>query len=212
MHYSVTSDETFAAKVPHHIFNINVIITHLAISQVSLELGHGNPYYFILVPLISSMVIAYIYFHGKTVEKTKSWFVAANWQLAWRRSRRLLMAYVAAFAIILLFGLMGKLFGGGLMMNDFTDDGSSSSIVGKIGLYFGALIVFVTVLINFLQTGISVYDAGKGIIDPKIAKYLPRDENANEELGEGDDEVSHDGQKQMDKAPHSDDKGAGEQV
>lgn len=196
MHYSVTQEETHAAKNPHHIFNLNVIITHLAISQVSLELGHGNPYYFILVPLISSMVIAYLYFHGKTVAKTKSWFVAANWQLAWRRGRRLLIAYAAALAVILLFGLVGNL-SGGLMMNDFSDDGSSSSIIGKIGLYFGALIVFVTVLINFLQTGISVYDAGKGIIDPNIEKYMPRDENSNEELGEGDDEVSHEGQKQM---------------
>lgn len=196
MHYLVTPEETHAAKTPHHIFNLNVIISHLAVSQVSLELGHGNPYYFILVPLLSSMVIAYLYFHGKTIAKTSSWFVAAHWKLAWRRSRNLLIAYGAALAVILLFGLIGKL-SGGLMMNDFSDDGSSSSIVGKVGLYFGALIVFVTVLINFLQTGISVYDAGRGIIDPKIEKYLPRDENSNEELGEGDDEVAHAGQKQM---------------
>lgn len=209
MHYSVTPEETHAAKNPHHIFNVNVILTHLAISQVSLELGHGNPYYFILVPFISSMVIAYLYFHGKTVAKTQSWFVAANWTLAWRRGRRLLIAYVAALAVILLFGLVGKL-SGGLMMNDFSDDGSSSSIIGKIGLYFGALIVFVTVLLNFLQTGISVYDAGKGIIDPKIAKFLPRDEHSNEELGEGDDEVKHEGQKQM-TSPESSDK-SGEQA
>ncbi|MDX1796230.1 MAG: hypothetical protein R3219_05830 [Hydrogenovibrio sp.] len=197
MHYLVTKEEAHLAKNPHHIFNLNVIITHLAISQVSLELGHGNPYYFILVPLISSMVIAYLYFHGKTVAKRQSWFVTANWVLAWRRGRNLLIAYVVALIVILLFNLMGNLFGSGLMMNDFSDDGSSSSIVGKIGLYFGALIVFVTVLINFLQTGISVYDAGKGIIDPKIAKYFPRAEGANPELGEGSDEVSHDGQKQM---------------
>lgn len=205
MHYLVTKEEAHLAKNPHHIFNLNVIITHLAISQVSLELGHGNPYYFILVPLISTMVIAYLYFHGKTVAKTQSWFVTANWVLAWRRGRNLLISYGVALAVILLFNLMGNLFGSGLMMNDFTDDGASSSIVGKIGLYFGALIVFVTVLINFLQAGISVYDAGRGIIDPKIEKYLPRASDANPELGEGDDEVFHEGRKQMETSAKTSD-------
>jgi hypothetical protein len=58
-------------------------------------------------------------------------------------------------------------------------------------------VIFVAVLITFMQTGISVYDAGKGIIDPKIEKFLPRGDDANAELGEGDDEVRHEGQKHM---------------
>lgn len=190
MHYQVTEQDTRLAKNPHHIFNINVIVTHLAISQVSLEIGHGNPFYFILVPAISGIVIAYIYFHGKKVASEQSWFVGAHWKLAWRRGRNLLIAYAVAIVIMLLGALLGNLFGGGLMMNDFSTDGSSTSIVQKISMYFAALSVFVTILYNFLQTGISVYDAGKGIIDQKIEKFHPRDENANPELGLGDDEGS----------------------
>lgn len=185
MRYDVTPEDKDRAKNPHHIFNINIILTHLAISQVSLELGGGNPAWFLLVPIISSMFLAYIYFHGKKVAAESSWFVGAHWILAWRRGRNLLIAYGVAIVVIGLATLLGNLFGGGLMMNDFSEDGGSTSIIEKIGLFFGALVVFFTVLYNFLQTGISVYDAGKGIIDAKIEKFHPRDANSNPEIGEG---------------------------
>lgn len=189
MRYEVTAEDKDKAKNPHHIFNINVILTHLAISQVSLEIGHGNPFYFLLVPLISSLFLGYIYFHGKKVAANNSWFVGAHWMLAWKRGRNLLIAYGVSITVIVLATLLGNVFGGGLMMNDFSDDGSSSSIIEKIGLFFGALVVFFTVLYNFLQTGISVYDAGKGIIDPKIEKYHPRTAESNAVLGEGTDDA-----------------------
>lgn len=181
MQYQVTDSEKHLAKNPHHIFNVNVIVTHLAISQAALEMGHGNPYYFIFVPLISSMVIAYLYFHRKAVAKRGSWFVSAHWTLAWRRGRNLLISYLVAIAVIGLSGMLGDLVGGG-MMNDFSESDSSTSIIEKIGTFFGALVVFFTVLYNFLQTGISVYDAGKGIIDPKIERFSPRDTTSNLEI------------------------------
>lgn len=190
MRYEVTEQDTRLAKNPHHIFNINVIVTHLAISQVALEIGHGSPVGFLLIPAISGAVIAYLYFHGQKVAATQSWFVGAHWTLAWRRGRNLLIAYGVAIVVMTLAALLGDLFGGGLMMNDLSmdDENSSTSIIEKIGMFFGALVVFFTVLYNFLQTGISVYDAGKGIIDAKIEKFHPRDENANAELGEGESE------------------------
>ena len=192
MQYLVSDAEAKLAKNPHHIFNINIIVTHLAISQVSLEIGHGNPWYFLLVPAISSLVIAYLYFHGKQVAASQSWFVAAHWTLAWRRGRNLLIAYGIATIIMILGSVLGNLFGGGLMMNDFSSEGTSTSIIEKLSLFFAGLSVFVTVLYNFLQTGISVYDAGKGIIDPKIERFLPRDEQSNPELGISKDEVPSD--------------------
>lgn len=187
MRYQVTDQETRLAKTPHHIFNINVIVTHLAISQVALEIGHGSAVGFLLIPAISGAVIAYLYFHGQKMAATQSWFVGAHWTLAWRRGRNLLIAYGVAIVVMTLAAILGDLFGGGLMMNDLSmdEESSSTSIVEKIGMFFGALVVFFTVLYNFLQTGISVYDAGKGIIDPKIEAFHPRDENANIELGEG---------------------------
>jgi len=182
MHYNVTQQEISAAKLPHHIFNLNVILTHLAASQVVLEIGNGSALNFIMVPVISIMVLSYIYFQSKKLALEDSWFVAANWTLAWRRGRILIISYAIAITIIVVTTLLGSLLGGGMMMNDFSTDGSSTPIHEKITMFLSAVIVFFTLLVMFLQEGISVYDAGKGIIDPSITKYLPRDEHSNEEL------------------------------
>ncbi|KUJ71228.1 hypothetical protein [Thiomicrospira sp. WB1] len=197
MRYQVTKDEKFLAKNPHHIFNLNILITHLAISKVALELGGGNPFYFLMVPGISLLVIAYLYFHGQKVQTRGSWFVSAHWMLAWRRGRNLIISYAVAVVVLVLATILGNVFGGGLMMNDFSDSGSSTSIIQKIGMFFAGVVVFFTVLYNFLQTGISVYDAGKGIIDKKIERFLPRDANANVEIGEGDEPVKRDDEEQQ---------------
>lgn len=195
MHYQVTPEETHLAKNPHHIFNINIIITHLFISMIVLEIG--STAMLLAVPIISSLVITYIYRHRKEVRKRGSWFVSAHWELAWRRSRILLMSYAIAILMVAVYLLIDLVFPGGFSMNDFSDEGSQTNLGEIITVRFAAVVIFVAVLITFMQTGISVYDAGKGILDPKIEKFVPRDENANAELGEGDDEVHHDGQKQM---------------
>ena len=181
MKYTITRQEAYAAKVPHHIFNLNVLLTHLAISKIILELSHGNPAWFVLVPLISATIIYYIYRKSVSIGRDGSWFVAANWTLAWRRGRWILISYGIASVVILVSMLLGSL-SGGLMMNDFSDDGGSSSIVEKIGLFFAAVVVFVTILINFLVTGISVYEAGKGEIDKSVVKFQPRNEQSNPEI------------------------------
>lgn len=188
MHYQVTADETHKAKVPHHIFNLNIILTHLFISYTVFEIAHGQNWPFVLIILISLAVLSYIFMRGKKAAKTESWFVAAHWLLAWRRSRILIISYIIAFAIVGLYLLSNVLFPGGLSMNSFDAEGTSRNIGEVIAMRFAATVIFVAVLITFMQTGISVYDAGKGIIDAKIAKYLPRNESSNPELGLGNDE------------------------
>jgi len=181
MKYKITKEEAHIAKNPHHIFNLNVILVHLAASQIILEISGGNYFWFILIPVISTMIFTYIYKHGQQVAKTQTWFVAANWTLAWRRGRMMLIAYGVAIVVITVSYLIGSM-SGGMMMNDFSDDDSSSSIISTIGMFFGAVVVFFVMLLNFILTGISVYDASKGIIDEKISQFLPRDENSNEEI------------------------------
>lgn len=195
MHYQVTDHETHLAKNPHHIFNINIIITHLFISMIILEIG--STVTLLMIPFLSSVVLGYIYFHGKKVQQKESWFVSAHWALAWQRSKILLVSYGIALVMVLLYVLIDTLFPGGFSMNDFSAEGSQTNLGEIITIRFAALVIFLAVLITFLQTGISVYDAGKGIIDPKITKKLPRSAEANAELGEGDDEVHHKGQKQF---------------
>ena len=184
MHYKVTDQEVSAAKNPHHIFNLNVILTHLAISQAALEMGDGSPMNLMIIPIISLMVISYLYFTSKKLAQGDSWFVAAHWTLAWRRGRILALSYAAAGVVIAIVMGLGSLLGGGMMMNDLSVDGTSTPIHEKITMFLSAVIVFFTLLVMFLQEGISVYEAGKGIIDPSIEKHIPRDANSNEELGE----------------------------
>ncbi|MBD3754058.1 MAG: hypothetical protein IE937_00280 [Gammaproteobacteria bacterium] len=188
MHYQVTEDEKRRAKTPHHIFNINVIITHLFISMIVLEIGQTVE--LLLVPMISSLVIAYLYFKRKQVIANDTWFVASHWTMAWRRGRILLMSYGIAIAMVLIYTLIDAIFPGGFTMNDFSTEGTQTNLGEIITLRFAAVVIFVAVLITFMQTGISVYDAGNGISNPAIAKYLPRGENANAELGNGADEAN----------------------
>lgn len=190
MHYQVTEKEMSAAKNPHHIFNLNVILTHLAISQVVLEIGDGSPFNLMIIPIISMMVIGYLYFKSKKLMLGDSWFVAAHWTLAWRRGRILMISYAVAITIVTIITVLGSIFGGGMMMNDFSTDGSSTPIHEKITMFLSAVIVFFTLLVMFLQEGISVYDAGKGIIDPSIEKYAPRNALSNEALDEDEQKAN----------------------
>lgn len=186
MQYQVTDDESQRAKNPHHIYNLNILLTHLFLSLTILKTT-GNPVMFILIPLISIAVLSFIYFKAQQKIKQDTWFVAAHWMLAWRRGRILIASYIVGLTLVAIYMLVQWIMPGGLSMNNFSDDGSSTPIFQIITMFFGGAIVFFTVLITFLQTGISVYDCSKGIIDKKMVQYLPRNDSANIELGEFDD-------------------------
>lgn len=196
MHYKVTEQEIHAAKTPHHIFNINIIITHLFISMIVLEIG--DTLALLLVPLISSLVIFYIYRRKNSAGVQSSWFVSAHWMLAWRRGRILLFSYAIALAMVAIYWIIDQIFPGGFSMNDFSAENSQTNLGEIITIRFAAVVIFIAALITFMQTGISIYDAGKGILDPAIEKRVPRDANANEALGIGSDEVQHPNTKKMD--------------
>lgn len=197
MHYRVTDDEKRRAKTPHHIFNINIIITHLFMSMIILEIGDSLE--LILIPIISSLVIGYLYMTSNKVSQNDTWFVASHWIMAWRRGRILLISYAIALGMVGLYLLIDMVFPGGFSMNDFSTEGNQTNLGEVITLRFAALVIFVAVLITFMQTGIAVYDAGNGISNPAIEKFLPRGETANEELGEGSDEAQHGNAKKMDE-------------
>jgi hypothetical protein len=196
MQYKVTDQEIRAAKTPHHIFNINIIFTHLFISMIVLEIG--DTLALLLIPFISSLVIFYLYRRKNSASVQSSWFVSAHWTLAWRRGRILLFSYAIALAMVALYWVINQIFPGGFSMNDFSTDNSQTNLGKIITLYFAAVVIFIAVLITFTQTGISIYDAGRGIMDPAIEKWVPRDVNSNEALGIGSDEVQHSNTKKMD--------------
>lgn len=180
MQYQVTEDEKKRAKIPHHIFNVNVIITHLFGAMIILEIG--KTYQLLLVPIISSLVIFFLYNKKKSTAKHDTWFVASHWVQAWRRGRILLFSYAVAIAMVGIYMLINLIFPGGLSMNDFSTAGTQTNLGEVITIRFAALVIFIAVLITFMQTGIAVYDAGNGISNPTIEKVLPRDKNSNQEI------------------------------
>lgn len=190
MQYQTTPGELNQAKMPHHIFNFNILITHLFVAYTILEIGHGNPAYFLIIPTISTLVILYLCSQVKK-KLAQSWYVAAHWMTACRRGKWLIRAYVAAIALMGIYFVVDTLFPGGLKMQDFSSpDGGSTNITQIITLYFAAVFVFVTVLVTFIQTGISVFEAGQGIVDDKIETLLPRPEHMNPPQGKTDVETA----------------------
>lgn len=187
MQYVVTEEEAQKAKNPHHIFNLNILLTHLFLALSILKLSVSLAW-FLLIPIISTAILFYVRSNGrKKMREGESWFITANWMLVWRRGRILIASYLIALAIVAVFHLFSMIMpSGGLAMNNFSDDGSSTPIFEYIVMFFSGALVFFAVLLTFLQTGISVYDCSQGVIDKKICACVPRDANSNPEKGEFD--------------------------
>ncbi|WP_294949645.1 hypothetical protein [Sulfurivirga sp.] len=188
MQYKITQEEAQKAKIPFHIYNFNILITHLFLAYTILEIGHGKMAPFLLIPAISTTVILYICSQVKK-KLPESWYVAANWMVACRRGKLLIGSYIVAIAMMGLYLLVDTLFPGGMSMQDFSNpEGGKTNIMQVVTMYFSGLVVFVTVLVTFIQTGISVFEAGQGILNDKIEQYLPRPEDQNPPLGKSEDE------------------------
>ncbi len=199
MQYQTTQQELNQAKIPHHIFNFNILITHLFAAYTILEIGHGAMLPFLIIPAVSTLVIFYLC-RQVAQKRAESWYVAAHWLTACRRGKWLIRAYIAAISLMLIYLAIDTLFPGGLKMQDFSNpDGGSTNITQIITLYFAAVIVFVTVLLTFIQTGISVFEAGQGIVDDKIETLLPRPDDMNAPLGKSDAEKAPEDNVNLDK-------------
>jgi len=200
MKYKITPEEAQQAKIPFHIYNFNILITHLFLAYTILEIGHGKMAPFLLIPAISTLVILYICSQVKK-KLPESWYVAANWAIACRRGKMLIGAYIAAITLMAIYLIIDTLFPGGMSMQDFSNpEGGTTNITQIITMYFAGIIVFVTVLLTFIQTGISVFEAGQGIVDDKVEqKLLPRPEGMNEPLGRADEEKAPEDTINLDK-------------
>lgn len=186
MQYKVTEKEAQIAKNPHHIFNLNIILTHLFMPLTILKTA--GLIWFLLVPAVSVSVLLYVRFKAKQKLKTDTWFVAANWELVWRRGKILIMSYLLAVGIVLLYMILDMIIPSNFTMNNFAEEGASTTPIFQIiVMILSTVLVLIAVIITFFQTGISVFDCSQGVIDKKIANFVPRDENSNEELGEYDD-------------------------
>lgn len=180
MLYKVTPAETWRARTPHNLFNLNILIVHLFASYTIFELG--GVMFLLLIPVVSALILFYIRHQSLAKRQTDTWFVAAHWTLAWRRSRILLMSYAIAIAMVVVYFAIDMLFPGGMSMNSLSIDEDAKQNIGEIIVErFAATVIFFAVIYTFILTAGSTFNAGRGEIDVNIVKYCPRDENANEE-------------------------------
>jgi hypothetical protein len=160
MQYQITPQTSKRAGMPHSLFILNLILVHLFASYTMLELGYGQQV--ILIPFVSIVILTALWFKAKQLHKTNTdWFVAAHWLLMTKRSRLLIIFYVIGLVLggftYLMVG-MSPLKGGD---------------VTTIALRMGAVPVFLGLLVTFVLSGGSIYDAQRGVIGQKIVDQFP---------------------------------------
>jgi hypothetical protein len=164
MQYKITPETSRRAGLPHSFFILNLLIVHLFASYTMLELGFGNEVVFI--PFVSMIILAILWFKAKSLRQTgDDWFVAAHWLLMTKRAKLLLYFYAAGLVFggftFLMVG-MSPLKGGDVM---------------TIALRMGAVPVFLGLLVTFVLSGGSIFDAQRGVIGQKIVDQFPAPDN-----------------------------------
>lgn len=150
------------AKTPHELFMLNLFGFHLLATPVLLfsGLGLGG---LIVPPLLSGIVIAYLYWRGNKAEQSEPWFVMVHWKAAVDRSRLLLLAYGAS-ALLLAGAWLLSLGAGKSQDLMFT-------VLTRIAVMPTVVMVFVCAV---LESG-AIQQAGRGEVAERVAaRYPPR--------------------------------------
>lgn len=163
---NATSEERKAAKAAHELFTINAILIHvigalglIKLLNTSLDIAIG------LTISISIMVIIYTYFRTKKAKEKDVYLVYIHWQMSLNRYKILISAYVFYFLITSLGSVLG-------------DGGVSSmegvSIIGSILTLLGIVPLFFAVLVSAVLGSGSMFNAGRGEVEQKIAQEYPQ--------------------------------------
>jgi hypothetical protein len=160
MQYQVEPLSSKRAGYPHSFFILNLIIVHLFASYTMLEIGYGKQVVFI--PFVSMLVLTFLWWQAKQIRVNgNDWFVAAHWMIMTKRIRILLYFYIVGLVLggftYLMVG-MSPLKGGD---------------VTTIALRMGAVPVFLGVLVTFVLSGGSIFDAQRGMVGQKIVDAFP---------------------------------------
>ncbi|SMN15698.1 hypothetical protein CRYPA_1718 [uncultured Candidatus Thioglobus sp.] len=154
------------AKAAHELFTINAILVHvigslglIKLLNTSLNVAIG------LTIVISIMIVTYTFFKTKKAKQNDPYLVYIHWQLSLNRYKILISAYVFYFLITSLELLIGN--GGATSMD-------GTSIVGSILTLLGIVPLFFAVLVSAVLGSGSMYNAGRGEIEQKIAQKYPQ--------------------------------------
>ncbi|GAB6043861.1 hypothetical protein [Endothiovibrio diazotrophicus] len=163
MDFPVDEATRKAAKSPHELFMINLAVFHLLVGPGAIILIGGGALE--LPVLLSSLVIAFTWWRGRTLEKGGApWFVVTHWKYALRRYRILLIGYVLT---ALILGA-GELVGMGAA-NQVTRD-MLFTIFSRFGVMPTVLAVFVCLV---LESSALYQATGGQLPDALVDRYPP---------------------------------------
>jgi hypothetical protein len=160
MQYQITPKISKSAALPHSLFILNLILVHLFASYTMLELGYGKEVVFI--PFVSIAILTILWLKAKQIRNNGTdWFTTVHWLLMTKRARLLLIFYVVG---LVLGGFTYFMVGmSPLKGND----------INTIALRMGAVPIFLGLLVTFVLSAGSIYDAQRGVIGQKIIDQLP---------------------------------------
>ena len=147
------------ARWPHDLFVLNILFFHLLLTPATIFLGVGHKG--LLLPLaLSGLVIATIYYRGKTEEK---WFAAAHWRLSFKRCKLLMAGYLGSGAIFLLGWFVAQ----GAQSDSMQD--IMFTVFTRIAVMPTLIMVMITVVLEAAATGM----VSRGEVPDSIAKTFP---------------------------------------
>lgn len=148
------------AKTPHELMMLNLFAFHLLVTPLILFSGIGT-LGLLIPPLLSGLVIAFIYLRGRRAEKQEPWFVMAHWKLAFARAKLLMLGYGIS---ALLLGLAAF-----IAMNSTTTKAIMFTVLTRVAIMPTVVMVFVTAVLE--SSGI--YQAGSSEVPEGIASRFP---------------------------------------
>ncbi|HIB30770.1 MAG TPA: hypothetical protein EYO25_02175 [Candidatus Thioglobus sp.] len=161
-----SSQERREAKAAHELFTINAILVHvigslglIKLLNTSLNIAIG------LTIVVSMAIILYTYFRTKKAKVDDVYLVYIHWQMSLNRYKILISAYVFYFLITSLGMVIGD-------NNVSSMDGTS--IIESILTLLGIVPLFFAVLISAVLGSGSMFNAGRGEVDQKIAQKYPQ--------------------------------------
>ena len=144
----LSESEKRSARWAHDLFVLNIFFFHLLLTPATLVLDLGRKG--MLIPLaFSGVVIAYTWWRARSEQRP---FVAAHWQLAFRRCKLLIWGYAGTAAIFLLAELLTS------GMKDAHMANIMLTVVTRIAIMPTLIMAMVTVVMEAAAGG----QAGKG--------------------------------------------------
>jgi hypothetical protein len=160
MQYQISASSSRSATYPHSWFILNLIIVHLFAFLIILEIG--TAFTILLIPFVSMSVLAVLWRVAQQKKQNDDWFVAAHWLQMTQRSKILIIAYAIGLAIGTIAWLIVPPLRG--------------QTVHLVPLFLAGVPIFFGLLITFVLSGTSMFDAQRGIISDKLIHAFPPSE------------------------------------